>query len=1280
MANAAFEAKGIKLSAPRPHMGQAHQQYFTPRPVAEAFADIAEGIKTKRPSPLTVLDPTAGSGRLLVPFRERGHHVLGIELDARLIPVLKRAIGRESVRAGDIMQYVPYLDRRFDVVATNPPYNLFWLVPDGWVYREVGELKSSQGKVESQAAILGLAAKALVDGGLLLGVFSASFFQNHPKAREYLFARFGVLALAVLPKPFKKEYGIDVDVALVAALRLPFYVEEKAARPETWEGRVESAEDFRDVVLERWEAFRLTAQEEIERFRQTTPTWYYHTTGWNWVVRDVPKGQGRAIDEGEGTKGDLTLWGKVPHLDMMGDTPDTTLKVTLTRRGVRGSNPWSQAWLKFLNEVFPAFNAAEGTISGVVDAWGAPANILIAGLEETTRRWQRLGFEVDIPEREAEAIARERRRWERESLPLVVPNALARLAYLNEGWHTARRTVQLRDGQEIRAGVEYYVKPGWGRMEVKVGERTEEKKHVREYRDTAYTRFTLTPRDGGEEIEVSDLVPKDLAAMVEAFGLPEVATVEDRPEHPSWVAQLERQVEHRAQRNGGKRLYERQFQDVARFLHRSRIAVMHEQGAGKTPMAAFWAATRGYKRVLVVAQASLVPNWLAELRAWGFEARLLTHKEVARIKREIREGSAPEDTVFYVVSYEALSLGESAAIPDPWTCHETVRTRGQKTIFLHPTRGIRTRTCPGHLRREENEAPDAVHASEVEASAKKEVQKCTVHFSEARMSCPVCGADLEWNGVSCSACGHVARSHGTVLWGQDPTTLNACPICGAPRGKDGWHRSGVCHACGANEPVRGNRQYPLYKRVKKLFTAVILDEAQLAKNKGTQRERAVHALRARGKALLSGTLIGGYVTDLYQNLAWLLGHGTWRWPFARRGGIKRFLEQFAVYKFLIVVENHKEVRTRGKLLPDIANPMRLWRLLDPVSIRRRREEVVDLPDAHEEVVWVEMSEEHRGLYARVEGYVADEVQRTLYAGGASVNMGRISGLLWQARYAAAVPTEHGLRFYAPALGIGEVDEATGKRIIRKEHVLQAQQYGNALQPNKVAKVQKALELIQDIQAKGEKVIVFSSLLGLLRLMRDVLDKEGIPYRIITGSTPARERLGIVRAFEAGEEVVLLASTNALNRGFTITGANNAIILNLEWSPEATEQAKARIHRPGQTRECFIWTVLVQSTIEADMYDLVVKKREAQLVALDKEVNNWAEVERLLRQAESNNAILEAAKRLVQRKGTVVRETVAVARRNGKGKSARRRQRRAAPAQQLTLFDLSEYTIGALIPA
>jgi superfamily II DNA/RNA helicase len=195
------------------------------------------------------------------------------------------------------------------------------------------------------------------------------------------------------------------------------------------------------------------------------------------------------------------------------------------------------------------------------------------------------------------------------------------------------------------------------------------------------------------------------------------------------------------------------------------------------------------------------------------------------------------------------------------------------------------------------------------------------------------------------------------------------------------------------------------------------------------------------------------------------------------------------------------------------------------------------------------------------------------------------------------------------------------------------------------KVDKALEIIEEIKAAGEKVIVFTSLRGLYRTLEAALADRFIAYVGIDSTVGTRRRNDVVRRFEASDATVLLAGTGTLNRGVTVNGANHVLILNLEWSPETTLQAEDRCHRPGQTREVHVHYLLSSHTVDEQMWDLVDQKWAAQRAVQDREAQHKT-VEAILAEAALANAQLAVAKAVMQaefrREGATVEEAAAKA--------------------------------------
>lgn len=132
-----------------------------------------------------------------------------------------------------------------------------------------------------------------------------------------------------------------------------------------------------------------------------------------------------------------------------------------------------------------------------------------------------------------------------------------------------------------------------------------------------------------------------------------------------------------------------------------------------------------------------------------------------------------------------------------------------------------------------------------------------------------------------------------------------------------------------------------------------------------------------------------------------------------------------------------------------------------------------------------------------------------------------------------------------------------------------------------SKLQKLLELLNQIRSRGEKVIIFLMTKKVQRLLKIWLEQiYGIPVNIINGDTKAvasdnkkdtATRKSIIERFEAQPGFgILIMSPIAAGVGLTIVGANNVIHLERHWNPAKEAQATDRVYRIGQTKDVNIY--------------------------------------------------------------------------------------------------------------
>jgi SNF2 family DNA or RNA helicase len=141
-----------------------------------------------------------------------------------------------------------------------------------------------------------------------------------------------------------------------------------------------------------------------------------------------------------------------------------------------------------------------------------------------------------------------------------------------------------------------------------------------------------------------------------------------------------------------------------------------------------------------------------------------------------------------------------------------------------------------------------------------------------------------------------------------------------------------------------------------------------------------------------------------------------------------------------------------------------------------------------------------------------------------------------------------------------------------------------------AKMEAALEVIDEVLEGGHRALVFSQFTDHLALLRAELDARGVKYLYLDGSTKAAERTRLCASFQAHEAPLFLISLRAGGTGLNLTAADYVVHLDPWWNPAVEDQATDRAHRIGQTRAVTVVRLVVSSTIEEAVVSLHAEKR------------------------------------------------------------------------------------------
>ena len=135
------------------------------------------------------------------------------------------------------------------------------------------------------------------------------------------------------------------------------------------------------------------------------------------------------------------------------------------------------------------------------------------------------------------------------------------------------------------------------------------------------------------------------------------------------------------------------------------------------------------------------------------------------------------------------------------------------------------------------------------------------------------------------------------------------------------------------------------------------------------------------------------------------------------------------------------------------------------------------------------------------------------------------------------------------------------------------------------------------ELEGENVVLFSQFKSPLKEIHKRLQVAGISSVIYDGDTPQSLRQEIQMDMDAKHTdrkdtkfKVVLCNYKTGGVGVNMTNATQMILLDSEWSPGKTDQAKARINRMGQTAETTVHIIRLKGSVDIWMDQLNEQKK------------------------------------------------------------------------------------------
>lgn len=318
------------------------------------------------------------------------------------------------------------------------------------------------------------------------------------------------------------------------------------------------------------------------------------------------------------------------------------------------------------------------------------------------------------------------------------------------------------------------------------------------------------------------------------------------------------------------------------------------------------------------------------------------------------------------------------------------------------------------------------------------------------------------------------------------------------------------------------------------FRYCILDEAQYIKNSKSLSARSVKKINAENYFALTGTPMENSLMELWSIFDYLM-------PGYLLSN-KRFVEKYERPIF----KDQDE-----KALKDLNYHIK------PFILRRLKKDVLkELPDKIEQKIVVELTNEQKKVYFAYLQAIKGELEEEIMANGFGKSQIKILAGLTRLRQICC----------HPGLFIEDYKGESGKLIYLEE-------------------------ILKDAIEGGHRILLFSQFTSMLSIIKDMLNKNGIEYMYLDGSTKVKERGRRTQAFNEGDGDVFLISLKAGGTGLNLTGADMVIHIDPWWNPAVEEQATDRAYRIGQKNTVQVMKFITKGTIEEKIFELQEKKKE-----------------------------------------------------------------------------------------
>lgn len=304
----------------------------------------------------------------------------------------------------------------------------------------------------------------------------------------------------------------------------------------------------------------------------------------------------------------------------------------------------------------------------------------------------------------------------------------------------------------------------------------------------------------------------------------------------------------------------------------------------------------------------------------------------------------------------------------------------------------------------------------------------------------------------------------------------------------------------------------------------IIDEIHKCKNSQSKQGKAIHCCTSYYRLALTGTPLMNNPIDLYNVLKWLeVENHTLSYfknLYCEMGGFGGY--EIVGYKNLDQLENS----------------------LNKNMLRRRKEEVLDLPPKIYTDELLDMDSSQDKLYRDVTNQIIEDIDRIMLLPNPLTELIRL------------------------------------RQVTSNPNILSSKNITNV----------KYDRIFDILESTTDKVIIFSNWTKVINPLYIKLSALGYNPALVTGET--KDPIAEMNKFQSDDTCkVILGTTPALGTGYTLTAANTVIFIDEPWSKAIKDQAEDRCHRIGTKGTVNIITLICKDTIDERIHQIIKDKGE-----------------------------------------------------------------------------------------